>query len=144
MNGERCMRYQPKYIYVHFEGETWRIGDQEPGVYPLQAKSKIWLVNPELKVKVKRTGFCCVPDFAGTCHMYQGASLPAVIVDCLLHSSVTTVTEMMASYVGALFLHQGAVLSGTSYDCALFARCVSVASCEHASRVYMRNDCFVS
>ena len=106
MNGERCLRYQPEYIYVHFEGETWRIGDQEPGVYPLQAKSKIWLVNPETKVKVKRTGFCCVPDFAGTCHMYQGASLPAVIVDCLLHSSVTTGKDMIASYVGALVLQQ--------------------------------------
>ena len=101
VSGERCLRYQPQYIFVHFEGETWTIDDLEPGVYPLPAHSKIWIVNKAAKVKVKRTGFCCVPDFSGTCHMYQGASLPAVIVDCLLHSSVTTVTDMMASYVGA-------------------------------------------
>ena len=106
MSGERCLRYQPQYIFVHFEGETWTIDDLEPGVYPLPAHSKIWIVNKAAKVKVKRTGFCFVPDFAGTCHMYQGASLPAVIVDCLLHSSVTTVKDMIASYVGASVLQQ--------------------------------------
>ena len=104
MSGERCLRYQPQYLFVQFEGERWVIGDLEPGVYPLQVHSKIWVVNRETKVKVKRTGFCCVPDFSGACHMYQGASLPAVIVDCLLHSSVTTVKDMIASYAGALVL----------------------------------------
>ena len=53
----------------------------------------------ESKIKAKRTGFCCVPDFSGTCHMYQGASLHAVIVDCLLHTSATTTMDMLACYV---------------------------------------------
>lgn len=105
MSGERCLRYQPQYIFVHFEGETGRIDDLEPGVYPLPAHSNIWVVNKAAKVKVNRTGFCDAPDFSGTCHMYQGASLPAVIVDCFLHSSVTTVMGMMACYVGSLLLH---------------------------------------
>ena len=97
--GERCLRYQPLYIYVRFEGESWQIGDLDPGVYPLQPYSKIWVVNKESKIKAKRTGFCCVPDFSGTCHMYQGASLQAVIVDCLLHNSATATKDMLACYV---------------------------------------------
>ena len=95
---EWCLRYQPQYVYVKFDCESWKIGDLDPGVYPMRARSKVWLVNKETKVKAKRTGFTCVPDFSGTCHMYQGASLHAVIVDCLLHNTATSSADMMAAY----------------------------------------------
>jgi len=101
-NGERSLRYQPKYIYIKFENATWQIEDLEPGVYPLQPRSVIWAVNKQTKVKAKRTGFDLVPDFSGTCNMYQGSSLLAAIVDCLMHDTATKPHDMLAAYVGPL------------------------------------------
>jgi hypothetical protein len=68
----------PQCIFVKFENAPWRIGDLEPGVFPLTPKVRVWSVNELLKVKARRYGFTLLPDLAGTAHMYQGAGSPHV------------------------------------------------------------------
>ena len=49
-------------------------------------------MNRKTKVKVRRTGFSMVPDFASTAHMIQGQSLTAAFVDLVhaeLHENIT-------------------------------------------------------
>jgi len=70
-DGERRLSQQPRCIYVKFEGVAWRIGDLDPGVYPLFPKTKKWEIGKETKVYAKRTGFELLPDLSGTDHMYQ-------------------------------------------------------------------------
>ena len=47
---------------------------------PRRAYTK-WQVNKRTKVKIRRTGFFLVPDFATTAHMIQGQSVSAAFVD---------------------------------------------------------------
>ena len=70
-DGERRLSQQPRCIYVKFERCAWRIGDLDPGVYPLFPKTKKWEIVKDSKVYAKRTGFELVPDLSGTDHMYQ-------------------------------------------------------------------------
>ena len=41
-----------------------------------------------------------VPDFSGTCHMYQGATFPAAIVDAFDASHKSRIADMIAVYIG--------------------------------------------
>ena len=41
-----------------------------------------------------------MPDFGQTAHSMQGASLEAVIVDCLSADHVCKMTDMLSSYIG--------------------------------------------
>ena len=43
------------------------------------------MVNKRTRVKVRRTGFFLVPDFASTAHMIQGQSLDAAFADVVNH-----------------------------------------------------------
>ena len=94
------MQQQPLCIYLHFAGATWQIGDLDPGVYPMEPRSRTWLVNEQTKVKARRTGFHIIPDLSATAHMLQGATLEAVIADCLEHGHTTKLVDMLAAYVG--------------------------------------------
>ena len=84
---------------MRFGNATWRVGDLEPGVYPLTAKSKTWAVNEVLKVKARRFGYSIVPDLAGMAHMYQGAMLFAAVVHVLAVDYKPRMSYMMAAYV---------------------------------------------
>ena len=96
---ERNLNFQPLCLYLKFEGAAWQVGDLEPGVYPLEPRSKDWFISEWTKVKAKRTGFQVVPDFSATAHMLQGASLHAVIADCLEAGHVSRLSDMVAAYV---------------------------------------------
>ena len=60
--------------------------DLDAGVYPVAPRSRTLAVRKGSRVKVPRTGYCMVPDFASTAHMIQGASLDAVFADCVNQS----------------------------------------------------------
>lgn len=95
------LELQPELIYLKFENAKWRVHDDlEKGVYPLKATGKIWNISEGTKMKAKRLGWSFVPDFGQTAHSVQGASLAAVIVDCLTVDHSTKTTEMLAAYIG--------------------------------------------
>ena len=93
VDGEWLLSKQPQAIYIHFPGATWTVHDDlGQGVYPLTSRSRAWVLNRRTKVKVQRTGFFLVPDFASTAHMIQGQSLAAAFVDLVhaeLHENIT-------------------------------------------------------
>ena len=98
---ERVLDFQPDMIYLKFENAKWRVHDDlEQGVYPMKVTGKIWNISENTKMKAKRLGFQIVPDFGQTAHSVQGASLAAVIVDCLKVDLCTKTTEMLAAYIG--------------------------------------------
>ena len=66
----------------------------------MEAVTRTWLVNESTKVKAQRTGFRVIPDFSATAHMLQGATLEAVIADCLEHGHTTKLVDMLSAYVG--------------------------------------------
>ena len=66
----------PQVIYLHFEDAPWTVHDDlGQGVYPLTPVSRTWQLNKKTKVKIRRTGFFLVPDFATTAHMIEGQSV---------------------------------------------------------------------
>lgn len=62
------------------EGADWRIGDLDIGVYLLLPQPRVWEVNQQTGVRVRRRGFFLVPDFAATAHLEQGKTEPAIVV----------------------------------------------------------------
>jgi hypothetical protein len=96
---ERVLDRMPQCIYVKFEDVKWQIGDLEPGVYPLQPKNLLWTVHRELGIRARRYGFRLVPDLAGTAHMYQGATVPAAVVDLQGLDSKPRRADAMAGYI---------------------------------------------
>jgi hypothetical protein len=102
VDGELLLSKLPLVIYVHFPGATWRVSDDLPeGVYPLQPKSRTWTVNKNTKIKVRRTGFFFVPDFASTAHMIQGQNLDALFANIMEDCFVAKVSDelQVISYV---------------------------------------------
>ena len=98
---ERVLDLQPDLIYLKFENAKWRIHDDlEKGVYPMKVTGKVWNISEGTKIKAKRWVFQFVPDFGQTAHSVQGASLAAVIVDCLTVDLCSKTTEMLAAYIG--------------------------------------------
>ena len=71
----------PPVVYVEFPDATWTIEGLPRGVYPMPPASRTWEVSKYTKVKVRRTGFFLVPDFASIAHMVQGQSLEAAFAD---------------------------------------------------------------
>ena len=105
VDGERVLQFQPKCIYVKFEGESWQVkppglAPLEPGVYPLQPTTKVWTIDEDAKIKAKRTGFLATPDFCRTAYNEQGASEAAAIVGCLEVQHTSKLGDQLASYVG--------------------------------------------
>ena len=109
-------------IYLKFENAKWRVHDDlEKGVYPLKVTGKIWNISENTKMKAKRWGWCFVPDFGQTAHSVQGASLNAVIVDCLKVDICSKETEMLAAYIGlSRVRRKEALLIAEPFSPALF------------------------
>ena len=97
---ERMLSKQPDIIYLKLENAKWKVDDLERGVYPMKATGKIWKVSEATNIKARRTGFQIVPDFGQTAHSMQGASLAAVIVDCLPVDHCPKATDMLAACIG--------------------------------------------
>ena len=116
------LELQPELIYLKFENAKWRVHDDlEKGVYPLKATGKIWNISEGTKMKAKRLGWSFVPDFGQTAHSVQGASLPAVIVDCLAVDLCSKTTEMLAAYIGlSRVRRKEALLIAEPFSPALF------------------------
>ena len=119
---ERVLELQPELIYLKFENAKWRVHDDlEKGVYPLKVTGKIWNISENTKMKAKRWGWCFVPDFGQTAHSVQGASLAAVIVDCLKVDICSKTTEMLAAYIGlSRVRRKEALLIAEPFSPALF------------------------
>ena len=116
------LELQPDMIYLKFENAKWRVHDDlEKGVYPLKVTGKIWNISENTKMKAKRWGWCFVPDFGQTAHSVQGASLKAVIVDCLKVDICSKETEMLAAYIGlSRVRRKEALLIAEPFSPALF------------------------
>ena len=119
---ERVLKFQPDMIYLKFEKATWQIHkDLEQGVYPMKVTGKAWTISEGTKIKAKRMGFHIVPDFGQTAHSVQGASLAAVIVDCLAVDLCSRTTEMLAAYIGlSRVRRKEALLIAEPFSPALF------------------------
>ena len=119
---ERVLELQPDLIYLKFENAKWRVHDDlEKGVYPLKVTGKVWNISEGTKMKAKRRGFQFVPDFGQTAHSVQGASLAAVIVDCLTVDLCSRTTEMLAAYIGlSRVKRKEALLIAEPFSPALF------------------------
>ena len=119
---ERVLELQPDLIYLKFENANWRVHDDlEKGVYPLKATGKVWNISEGTKMKAKRWGWSVVPDFGQTAHSVQGASLAAVIVDCLTVDLCSRTTEMLAAYIGlSRVRRKEALLIAEPFSPALF------------------------
>ena len=112
---------QPELIYLKFENAKWQVDDLEKGVYPMKVTGKIWNISEGTKIKAKRLGFQIVPDFGQTAHSVQGASLAAVIVDCLAVDLCSKTTEMLAAYIGlSRVRRKEALLIAEPFSPALF------------------------
>ena len=116
------LELQPDMIYLKFENAKWRVHDDlEKGVYPLKVTGKVWNISENTKMKAKRWGWCFVPDFGQTAHSVQGASLAAVIVDCLAVDLCSKATEMLAAYIGlSRVRRKEALLIAEPFSPALF------------------------
>ena len=79
--------------YVEFPDAPWAIEGLPQGVYPLPPASRTWEVSKYTKIKVRRTGFFLVPDFASTAHMIQGQSLEAAFADVVNDDMFEAATE---------------------------------------------------
>ena len=118
---ERVLDLQPELIYLKFENAKWQVDVLEKGVYPLKATGKVWNISEGTKMKAKRRGFQFVPDFGQTAHSVQGASLAAVIVDCLTVDLCSRTTEMLAAYIGlSRVRRKEALLIAEPFSPALF------------------------
>ena len=119
---ERVLDLQPDMIYLKFEKAKWRVhADLEQGVYPMKVTGKIWNISEGTKISAKRLGFQIVPDFGQTAHSVQGASLAAVIVDCLAVDLCSRTTEMLAAYIGlSRVRRKEALLIAEPFSPALF------------------------
>ena len=94
VDGEWLLTKLPQVIYLHFENALWTVDPElTQGVYPLTPVSRTWLVNKKTKVKVRRTGFSLVPDFASTAHMIQGQSVCAAFVDLVTRDETEQPTD---------------------------------------------------
>ena len=102
VDGEWVLTKMPQVIYLYFEDAPWTVHPElGKGVYPLTPVSRTWQVNKKTKVKVRRTGFFLVPDFASTAHMIQGQSVFAAFVDLVTRDEAEQPTDatQVAGYV---------------------------------------------
>jgi hypothetical protein len=94
VDGEWLLTRMPQCIYIFFPGATWTVHDDlGVGVYPLTPVSRTWKPGKTSSVKIRRTGFFIVPDFASTAHMIQGQSLDAAFVDIVHDDMMEPTTE---------------------------------------------------
>ena len=137
VDGTIVLNHMPTAIYVHFPDASWQIGDLPVCVYPVTPVSRTWLLNKRTKVKVRRTGFFLVPDFASTAHMIQGQSLDATFADVVNDNCFEAASEELhvTAYVmlsRAKFLHQLCVMQTFGLQRFVVLYCAHVWSSEDA------------
>ena len=109
--GERVLKEHPRCIYVQFEGAAWKIHELlEPGVFPLKAVARNWVLNKETGVKIRRRGFTLLPDYASTAHMVQGMTCDAVIADGGSATDNVSIKDMLATYVALTRVRKASTL----------------------------------
>ena len=97
----KLLRTMPSCIFVQFTGCTWQVHSAlAPGVYPLKPMQRTWIVNKEHGSKISRLGFPLLPHFACTCHMVQGLTLKAMLLNSLNFRASVNVEAMLQAYVG--------------------------------------------
>jgi len=89
----------PKVLYLRFPGCTFKIGNLEPGVFPLTRNSRTWMVNTTTGVTAKRTSFFAVPDFGSTVHQVQGKTIKALLAGTRDFSHKFTFEDLVHLYV---------------------------------------------
>ena len=100
-DGMKLLRKMPTCICVQFPGCTWQVHSAlAPGVYPLKPMQRTWIVNKEHGSKISRLGFPLLPHFACTCHMVQGQTLKAMLLNSLNFRASVNVEAMLQAYVG--------------------------------------------
>ena len=121
---ERVLSHMPRVIYIRFQHATWTIHPQlGHKVFPLRPGPRVWSRDKKGNAKVRRVGFALVPDFGGTAHSYQGATLNAAIVDCLEMDQTPRALDMLTSYVSLSRVRQAdTLLLMQPYAPALFQR----------------------
>ena len=97
----KLLRKMPTCIFVQFPGCTWPVHSAlAPGVYPLKPMQRTWIVNKEHGSKISRLGSPLLPHFACTCHMVQGLTLKAMLLNSLNFRASVNVEAMLQAYVG--------------------------------------------
>ena len=102
VDGEWLLTKMPQVIYLRFEDAPWTIHpDLGKGVYPMSPVTRVWIGNKTTKVRVRRTGFFLVPDFATTAHMIQGQSVIAAFMDLVTGDEAEKPTDdsQVSAYV---------------------------------------------
>ena len=93
---------RPKLSIYIFADAPWTIHlDLGKGVYPLTPVTRTSLVNKRNKVRVRRTCFFLLSDFASTAHMIQGQCVSAAFVDAVPMDEIDKNTDdiQIAAYV---------------------------------------------
>ena len=80
--GQRVLSQQPRCSYIKFPSASFRIGDLEPGVFPLKPKKITWTLNHNTDTKIERRGFALIPDYTCTAHMVQGMTFEGLVAEC--------------------------------------------------------------
>ena len=72
----------PKVIFVQFQKVSWELENLPPGLLPIHAVDRTWVVNRDTEARLTRRGFTLVNEFASTAFMMQGETLEAMLADC--------------------------------------------------------------
>ena len=102
IDGEFLLSHLPPTLYIYSPGATWTVHeDLGVGVYPLPQVSRTWKPSKASKIRIRRTGFFVVPDFACTGHTVQGSSLDASFPNLVNADFTEQITEelQIAGYV---------------------------------------------
>ena len=98
---EHVLQRPPKALYVRREKQAFeKDANRQHEVQRVQIAHRSWSPDAAGNVKVRRTGFQLVPNFAGTIHSFVGATLQEGILDCLHFSRTPTRDDMLKAYLG--------------------------------------------
>ena len=98
---EHVLQRPPKALYVRREKQAFeKDANRQHEVQRVQIAHRSWSPDAAGNVKVRRTGFQLVPNFAGTIHSFVGATLQEGILDCLHCTRTPTRDDMLKAYLG--------------------------------------------
>ena len=98
---EHVLQRPPKALYVRREKQAFeKDANRQHEVQRVEIAHRSWSPDAAGNVKVRRTGFQLVPNFAGTIHSFVGATLQEGILDCLHFTRTPTRDDMLKAYLG--------------------------------------------
>ena len=96
----RMLDMLPRCIFLQFDNVSWTVHPSlGVGVFPLFPIQRTWILNAATEAKIRRTGYCLLPDFAWTAFMAQGMTLQAGIADCGDVLDTPSALDQMNTYV---------------------------------------------